>query len=203
MDDEVEISVLRFLTKEENLGGFRPLSKVFAQVRREAKIKKTKAFTTGNVTQKDALRMIMDNMSLHDLLDIRFREGELEPVYRARNTGLYDEFGSLPSEESLDDIEGMRLGRKLPRLPKGFQLTEAKREQLIILLKDAELKLDCIDATNNEKSTARAYIIAALTLADAPDPPIDILWEAINRANSVAGVASLLVAVVALFLAAK
>jgi len=78
-----------------------------------------------------------------------------------------------------------------------------KRERLIQLLGQAEIDLELLGASNSDKAMARAYIIAARTLAEAPDPPEDLIWELIDRANSLAGVASLFVAIVALFVSAS
>ena len=86
-------------------------------------------------------------------------------------------------------------------LPADFALTEQRAESLISMLSDVERALDSIGADNSEKAMARAYIVAAKALADAPDPPVDIIWELINRANSLAGIASLFVSVIALFAA--
>ncbi|MEG3083621.1 hypothetical protein U1707_08205 [Sphingomonas sp. PB2P12] len=87
-------------------------------------------------------------------------------------------------------------------LPSQFVLTEQKNAKLVALLENAERELDSVGAGNQEKAMARAYIVAARCLADAPEPPVDLIWEIINRANNLAGVASLLVSIIALFTAA-
>lgn len=84
-------------------------------------------------------------------------------------------------------------------LPSDFDLSEEKRGALISLLHDAELALDSVSVSNNEKAMARAYIVAAKVLADAPEPPADLIWELIGRANALSGIASLLVSIIALF----
>jgi hypothetical protein len=88
-------------------------------------------------------------------------------------------------------------------LPSTFQLTDAKRESLVRLLSDTELALDAAGVGNSEKAMARAYIVAAKALADAPEPPADLIWEIINRANQLAGIASLFVSIIALFVSAQ
>lgn len=87
-------------------------------------------------------------------------------------------------------------------LPSTFAMDEQKSANLVALLRKAEDGLDRIGAKNAEKAMARAYIVAAQALADAPDPPADLIWEIINRANNLAGVASLFVSIIALFTAA-
>lgn len=84
-------------------------------------------------------------------------------------------------------------------LPKGFQLTDDKRAELIHLLHSAEGSLDALTVSNSEKAQARAFVTAARNLADAPDPPADLIWEIVNRANYLSGIASLFVAIIALF----
>jgi hypothetical protein len=84
-------------------------------------------------------------------------------------------------------------------LPASFVLTKEKRQYLVSLLSKAERDLDEIGAGNAEKALARAYIVAAKSLADAPDPPSDLIWEIINRANQLSGIASILVSIIALF----
>ena len=74
-------------------------------------------------------------------------------------------------------------------------------EPLVAGLKQAEQRLDRLSIGNVEKAQARAYIIATLALAEAPEPPADLMWELLQRANNIAGIASLLVAVIALFVA--
>ena len=84
-------------------------------------------------------------------------------------------------------------------LPSSFVLTEQKRETLAAMLQEADLALDFVGASNQEKAMARAYIVAAKTLANAPEPPADLIWELINRANQISGVAALLVSIIGLF----
>lgn len=74
----------------------------------------------------------------------------------------------------------------------------ARREEFILLLDHAEKNLTLVSASNSERALARAYIIAAKTLAEAPEPPEDMIWELIFRASALAGVASLFVAIIAL-----
>jgi hypothetical protein len=87
-------------------------------------------------------------------------------------------------------------------LPSQFVFDQQKQVELIALLNDAEKSLDSLGAGNSEKAMARAYIVAARTLSDVPDPPVDIIWELVTRANALAGIASLFVSIIALFTAA-
>jgi hypothetical protein len=84
-------------------------------------------------------------------------------------------------------------------LPPDFQFTEERLQRLVTLLDTAERDLDSYPIPNSQKAQARAYILAAKELAQAPEPPADLIWELIGRANSIAGIASLFVSIVALF----
>ncbi|PWG03363.1 hypothetical protein DF286_11150 [Sphingosinicella humi] len=78
-------------------------------------------------------------------------------------------------------------------------LPHESQELLVSALKEAEDALDSLRMGNSEKSQARAYIVAALSLAESPEPPADLIWEIVNRASQISGIAALFVSIVALF----
>jgi hypothetical protein len=78
-------------------------------------------------------------------------------------------------------------------------LTEDNRARLVVELGSALSKLDDQNVSNEIKAQASSLMSAARSLAEAPEPPVPIIWELITRANALAGIASLLVAIVALF----
>jgi hypothetical protein len=84
-------------------------------------------------------------------------------------------------------------------LPKTGVLTNEASQALKSALKLAEQALDQSRATNEERAQARAYIVAIQALADAPEPPADLIWHLVQRVNSIAGIASFFAALVALF----
>jgi DNA-binding MarR family transcriptional regulator len=84
-------------------------------------------------------------------------------------------------------------------LPSGFRWSEEKREKLIDQLGAIEGALDSSSLGNVDKAQARAYVVAARALAEAPEPEPDLIWEVLQRANAVSGIASLFVAIIALF----
>lgn len=86
-------------------------------------------------------------------------------------------------------------------LPSTFVFTEEKREALISLLVAAESHVEQLK-DNSQKAQARAYILAAKQLADAPDPPVDLIWDIVQRASNLSGIASLFISIIALFSAA-
>lgn len=111
--------------------------------------------------------------------------------------------GARYIEAAAPEPTGLIESKSWTGLPSAFELSEERRESLTKLLIDAELALDAAGVGNMEKSMARAYIIAAKTLAEAPDPPVDLIWELVNRASALAGIASLFVSILALFTAAS
>lgn len=89
-------------------------------------------------------------------------------------------------------------GRPMP----GAVLSEAQRMRLIQGLRDAERRLDELQLDNSQRAQVLAYINAAKELAEAPDPPAELIWEILNRANYLAGIGSFFLALLALFVAA-
>ena len=86
-------------------------------------------------------------------------------------------------------------------LPDGFSLTEHQRCAIVAALDAANDSLTESRASQHNQAQARAYIIAARSLLEAPDPEAKLAWELIGRANSLAGIATLLVTIITLFLA--
>ena len=84
-------------------------------------------------------------------------------------------------------------------LPADFVLSSEKREILTDELQKIELSLEDLPLSNSNKAQVRALVLAAKELSQAPEPPSDLIWEILNRANSVAGVLSLFVSVLSLF----
>lgn len=74
----------------------------------------------------------------------------------------------------------------------------ARAARLLEELDQAAEKLDAMALDNSAKSQAYAYIVAAKVLAQAPEPPADLIWELISRLNAIAGIAGLLVSIIAL-----
>lgn len=84
-------------------------------------------------------------------------------------------------------------------LPKSGVLTEHQTARVAEGLRLVDRLIQTHSCTNEERAQARAYFIAIEALANAPEPPAGLIWEILNRANSVAGIASLFVSLIALF----
>ena len=85
-------------------------------------------------------------------------------------------------------------------LPKSFVLTDERRSAIVRELDAVEQILPTSDVTQHDQAQARAYIVAAKTLLEAPEPESELAWQLIGKANNLAGIASLLVSLIALFL---
>jgi len=68
----------------------------------------------------------------------------------------------------------------------GKTLEREKADALKVLLTDVERRMDGLGPilSNENKSQAIAYIVAIRAIADAPQPPEDLIWEMITRLNS-------------------
>lgn len=84
-------------------------------------------------------------------------------------------------------------------LPKFGVLTEEGAERLRASLAIVEDAVGKSNATNEEKSQARSYIIAIQALSEAPNPPADLIWEIVQRANNLSGIAALFLTIFSLF----
>lgn len=87
-------------------------------------------------------------------------------------------------------------------LPRDFSLSERRRAEIIRQLDLVESALSLSGLSQENQAQARAYVIAVRVLLEAPEPQADLAWEIIGRANNIAGIASLFVAIIALFQAA-
>jgi hypothetical protein len=87
-------------------------------------------------------------------------------------------------------------------LPNNFELASEQQSELVRKLDEAEAGLADVAMSQEDRAQARALIIAARTLAEAPSPPYTQIWDLIGRANEISGIASLLVSIISLFVSA-
>jgi hypothetical protein len=66
-------------------------------------------------------------------------------------------------------------------LPTGFRFTKEVQTRVVHILKKAQIELDCLVLTNEERAKASAYIDCALVMAQLPDPEPDIVALMIQR----------------------
>lgn len=121
---------------------------------------------------------------------------EKRMLSRSRSSsGLYTEYTMTRAAINFLAARNLKINKV------GFSFSEDEQRKLIGLLTEVERALPSADGTNVEQAMAHAYIISARVLAEAPDPPSDLIWELVNRASQIAGIASLFVAIFALFAA--
>jgi hypothetical protein len=84
-------------------------------------------------------------------------------------------------------------------LPRAGILTDEAADRLKIVLRNVDHAVARASCSNEERAQARAYVLAIQALAEAPEPPADLIWQLVQRANSIAGIASFFVALMALF----
>ena len=116
-------------------------------------------------------------------------EGSPPLNFEPREGDLYLELAAEPKVESAS----------WTGLPRAGVLDEYASGRVLSALQLADQALEQTGASNHERAQAKAYIVAIRALAEAPDPPADLIWEMVQRVNSIAGIASFFVALVALF----
>ena len=80
-----------------------------------------------------------------------------------------------------------------------FEITQDKAVSIVRYLDELEIRLQALDISQEVRAQARAFVIASRTLAEAPQPPAEMIWQLLNRGAMLAGVAGLFVAVLGLF----
>ncbi|MBQ1499397.1 MAG: hypothetical protein IIZ38_13880 [Sphingomonas sp.] len=74
--------------------------------------------------------------------------------------------------------------------PASLGLNPVRKTDLRLLLAEADRRLaDDSKANTPEVMQARAYVQSAIFLTDAPDPPEDLIFENIERASAIVGLA--------------
>jgi hypothetical protein len=134
-------------------------------------------------------------------IQMALRALDAKNLLRSRHNALSGSSYEL-NEQGYRELENRPSGdttEETPKLPPGFKLTEEIRVVLVRELEDVETRLEVVEASQFDKAQARAYVLAAKALAEAPEPPSATIWELLNRASNIASVAGLFVAVIGLF----
>jgi DNA-binding PadR family transcriptional regulator len=136
------------------------------------------------------LRVLLDDLEFAGYVTARNGPSHGKNLYQISAKGI-DWVNAGHSTPSIDSSRWT--GRRSKTRLSGRQV-----DQLIEELGRVEERLTDLPITNSEKSQARAYLIAARLLAEAPDPPGELIWELIKRASEIATIAALFVAVFAI-----
>lgn len=79
-----------------------------------------------------------------------------------------------------------------------FFESETRKAKFVAVADNALKQVEDSDLSNAQKSQAQGFLAAAKALSETPDPPADLIWTILVRANSVAGIASFFVALITL-----
>jgi hypothetical protein len=79
-----------------------------------------------------------------------------------------------------------------------FFKSESGKQAFAIAVDKAAVEVEGSGLTNSEKAQAHGYLTAARALSDTPDPPVDLIWSILNRANYLAGIGSFFIALITL-----
>lgn len=207
-EEAFERAILGYLSNDDNsLKSYRSLTTIFEQFSRPAAWRSSFFDGIDDIDNKEELRAVLDQMEADGLLEKRMGERDYEMSYRPSAQGVYEAagFNQLVIKDGVDEPTTKPESNPVDSsawtgLPSDFVLSEKKRASLVAMLAEAERALDSIGAGNTEKAMARAYIVAARSLADAPEPPVDLIWEIIGRASDISGIASLFLSIIALFI---
>lgn len=97
-------------------------------------------------------------------------------------------------EEAADEIAGGD-----PADPnKQFFEDEKRIEEFQSLATEEIENVRASDLTNSQKAQATGYLQAAKALSEVPEPPVDLIWDILSRANSLAGIGSFFIALITL-----
>lgn len=231
-DEATSKAVLKYLSSndEVEVDGFRSLTTIFEKVVGPFIPHADSYDLDDEIESKETLRALLDEMVTDGLLESHWGERDYEANYRITDQGSYESAGfdqlivDLPanvltteSGEPLTTENGDFLTvedevGEAPRisvdsatwtgLPKTGLLNEQQVARLLGGLKLIDKAIDSFDGSNEERAQARAYYLAMHALAAAPEPPADLIWQILQRANNLAGIASLFVSLIALFQAA-
>jgi DNA-binding PadR family transcriptional regulator len=137
------------------------------------------------------VRTLLDDLEFRGLVVTRSNNAQGKNFYQITAEGI-DAHNRSFATNSIDSTNWTGL-------PTNFVLTQELQAKLVADLDRAEQALQFASISQHERSQARAYIIAMRTLAEAPEPQADLIWEMLARLNQMAGIASLFVSIIALF----
>lgn len=103
------------------------------------------------------------------------------------------------NNEGVSDAEQSALSDALLAGPNpDFFNSEARKKSFGDAVERVKVEVEGSDLSNSDKAQAHGYLTAARALSDTPDPPIDLIWSILNRANNLAGIGSFFLALLTL-----
>jgi hypothetical protein len=108
---------------------------------------------------------------------------------------------ALP-HSALDDTFLLNGGPVLPSVESsawtGRTLSTTQKAELVVNLDEALTKIDSLTLTQEKRAQARAFLRAVRELADAPDPPFDLIEFMLRHVDRIIGIAGFFVGVASL-----
>jgi hypothetical protein len=157
--------------------------------------------TSNDVVEVEGVLLEVQNrtMKLDGCAILDTRDGSRVSHAVTRDEHLRSILGAIPNTYnaprcSAKAIEGLSLQDAATALHKMDTSVEIASG-----LVEVRTKVEMLDLSNFEKSIAQSYINILIEVAQMPEPDVSIFWLALERANSIAGIASLVVSVFALF----
>lgn len=119
-------------------------------------------------------------------IDLEIQQGASQATRDEQQTEA-----ALPSFESSDE-----LAKLLPDTR--FFDSEERKQEFLSVANDTYQEIEKSDLTNSQKASARGYLAAAKALSENPDPPVELIWDILNRANNIAGIGSFFLSLIML-----
>lgn len=79
-----------------------------------------------------------------------------------------------------------------------FFKSESRKQSFVDAVDRTVSEVEASSFTNSEKAQAHGFLMAARALSETPDPPVDLIWSILNRANYLAGIGSFFIALITL-----
>ena len=79
-----------------------------------------------------------------------------------------------------------------------FFESEARKQSFSDAVERAVAEVEESPLSNSDKAQAHGYLAAARALSETPEPPIDLIWSILGRANNLAGIGSFFLALITL-----
>lgn len=172
----VEIAVLRYLDMLDSRG------------------------STHHVRTSEIQKYLADKVatpaSLYSVMEGMFKRGWVEAYENTEESGLFRisakgqfQLQRVPSQPPVVQIRRSPVVQKT--VPKDVQLVTDR-------MHSAMSKLDGLGLTNVEASQAKAYLAAALSIAEAPTPRWDIIKEILTVISVIAAISGMITGILAL-----
>ncbi len=185
-EKRLEQRIFQYLSDAEDITRESSLNVMYNDLFKSNGLLSSEAFDQGRLIRNDDLRNMVRRMHSEGL--VTQREHYSEVYFRLSDAGIV-ELNRRQSEEldftlPVQDAETRRWQR-LKQTKIDLQNVESVAE----LINKSLEELSKVDLTNEEHRQAAAYLLAARELVVAPAPPSEIIWDLVQKAAAIAGIA--------------